>query len=181
MKTFGKVLVAILIILFTALLYLFVRTYQDVKYSEKYIDFVTNSANNILSEVEKINVDLNALEYDETDSDLTSLQSGLEELKNLSKDVRDEDEEYKEIYSANGVNEGLNEFLTRTDSLISSLEVLLNSMENLEKKDDFDKKLETYIDESDSLEIESADLQIELNTYVDNYSKFDVDRILNEI
>ncbi|MDD3648151.1 MAG: hypothetical protein PHS44_06680 [Candidatus Dojkabacteria bacterium] len=181
MKVFGKIIIFVLLLIFVALLYLFVRTYRDIKYSEEYVDTVTTTANDILAEVEKINNELNTLEYDEDESDLTSVEASLEELKRLASEADDVREKYQDIYLSEGVDGSFIEFLTRTGNLISSCEAVVDSIENLEKKEDFDKKIESYIAESDNLELESTNLQNELNIYVENYSKFDMNRVLNEI
>lgn len=178
MKVLAKVLTIFLLIMFVALLVLLVKTYRDVNESKRYVEFVTNSANEILTEVEGVNGTLNALNYNGDEQDVSDLEVDIEGLKSTYERITSEKESYSAVDSS-ALDNKFEEFLNSTSEVISSGEKVVESIKNLEEKEEFDAKLDEYITKSGELDTKSVELQNELNVYVDNYSKFDFERLLN--
>ncbi|MBN2016132.1 hypothetical protein JW766_04845 [Candidatus Dojkabacteria bacterium] len=177
-----KIIAIFLIILFFLLLGLLVKTYLDIEDAKVYIEFVMNSANNCLVKVEEMNRNLNEFQYNEEETqDIGELESSLEDLKRTYDDINSQKENYVIPYEAQGVDEELGRYLENVGNVISSYEGLLDAINNLEEKADFEDKLEIYIGNSNELQLEADQLEGELTEYVDSYTKFDLNRVINAI
>lgn len=178
MKVIKKLFIAVLVLMFLGVLAIFVKTYIDIRDSKEYIEFITNSANEFLVEIEQINHALNDFEYSETQQSVVELESRLEKTEELYENVKISKGNYKVPYKGENVEEEFNIYLENVGQVIDSYEGLINVVKDLEDKEIFDASLEEYITDSNDLQEGSETLEQRLNEYVGNYTKFDLNRVL---
>lgn len=177
-----NVLLVILLVTFIGLSVLLIKTYIDIRNAKGYINFVTDSANNVLLKLTEINKSLNEFEFNENgENDLTDIESKLSGLKESYNNISNLKTNYKIPYGAEEVNNEFNNYLDSLDDLVKSHEELVISVKNLEKKEDFEIKLEQYINYSNEVQMKSETLEEKLSEYVQNYNKFDFNTLINGI
>jgi hypothetical protein len=181
MSTVKKLVMVVLFIILIVLLFGFVRTYQNIKNARDYVNFITDSTNESLAQVEQINIMLNDLEYDEEESDLVALKEEVGNLKQHYNAVEESRNDYKLPRGSEEVETGFDQYTSRLSSLIDSLDEVLSSVENFEDKEVFEEKLSDYVSESSELKSESEILEEKLNTFVQSYSKFDFNNFIDAI
>jgi arsenate reductase-like glutaredoxin family protein len=181
MSALKKILMAVLFVLLVVLLIGFVRTYQHIKIAKDYVDFVTDSVNGSLAEIENINIMLNELEYDEEGNEISELQDSLSTLKENRDSIVEENDESSKPRGSEDVQGEFGSYLTDLDELISSLETVVTSLEELDEKGVFEENLTEYITKSNELQLQSEVLETELNEFVQGYTKFDFKNFLDAI
>lgn len=181
MKTVKIIVFIILLALFIGLIVLLVMTYKDYRHTQDYMNFVTDSANGYISEVEETNNILNSLDYDEEEQDVSLLKNRLEEMKQSYNNMNNDRSTYAVPSGGDELDSQLNLFLAKANELNSSLEVIILSIENLEEKEVFQVKFDDYIQKSSSLQGQSEVLGDSLDEFMNNYSKFDLKSIKDGI
>jgi uncharacterized protein YxeA len=176
-----KIVIMLLILVFVALLAVLVKTYVDIKRAKEYVEFVTDSANESLVKVEQINQLLNEMQYDEQEEDVSEYREKLDEIKSIYTNTNSRRDELKVPYDSQAVEENFDEYQNDFNNVINSYEALIISVEDLEDTEVFEDKLEDYIESSNELQLDSEGLEMDLNEFVQNYTKFDFYTILNAI
>lgn len=176
-----KVVLIVLVIVFFALVGLGVKRYRDIERSREYVAFVADSANDITLKVDQINEQLNNLDYDESEVDITNLNKKLSELESLKIQVEDERESFKNVAVGKPVKDEFGDYLSKTEELLQSFDQVLQSIEKLKTEEEFQQDLDAYIAKSNQLQESSSELENDLNEYITNYTKFDLKQIINEI
>lgn len=181
MKLAQKLVSVLLVIVFLVLVYLFFKTYQDTRYANTYIEFVTNSANEVIAEVDTANTELNAIEYTPEQDTVNDLQSRLSAVETVLNRIENERNDYEVPYKGEDVQTAFSEFRSKGEDVRSALSEVVNSIENLDEREVFEQKVEQYIIASNQLQDSSVALEGKLNEYVDNYNKIDLERILHAV
>lgn len=181
MQTLKKVTVVFLLLLFIALVALLVKVYFDVKSAEEYVEFITNSSNDLIVEVDQINLSLNELQYDESEQDLKELQSKLSEIDTMLEDVKTKKRSYKIPYQGEEIDRNFNDFVAEVEKLANAFEGIIESVENLDEKEIFEGKIEEYGEYSNEIQAKSSILEESLTQYVQDYTKLDFNRIIDGI
>lgn len=179
MSTLQKIISLILVICFIGLVYLFFKTYQDTQDANRYIEFVTSSANDVISEVDGVNDLLNNIQYTEDQSYLAELEGGLTSLQSKLDTIERDHRSYEVPYNGGNVESSFTEFMGKGNDIEVTLSELVAVVKNLEGKDKFEAKVDEYISSSNELQNSSTKLEGVLNEYVQNYNKVDFKRIID--
>jgi len=177
-----KILIIILVILFIFAGALLIKLKTDIDNAKKYTNFITESANTILTDVETINLSINDFEYSqEADNDTKNLRQNLTAIKSSYSDVLVQRESFKMHYGAEDLDDQFDIYLERVNELILSYEAMLKGIEDLDTKEDFEGKLEDYIGCSNGLQDQSRVLEQEINEFVNDYTNFNIKNIPDAI
>ena len=170
----GIVVFSILLVLFLSIFFLF-RNYQTLRGANRYITFVTNSTNEIITEVDSVNVVLNDLNAGESNDQLLS---EIEKVGNIVDRVNGERGTYLVPYKGEEVDYVFGESLAIADTLLRDLQNLQLSIENLEDSTTFNEKLNIYVKSSQDLKEKSEQLQEIITTFTSENNTIDIKRII---
>jgi hypothetical protein len=178
MGTLKNLLGIVLLVIFIFLVVILIKIYLDVKAAKEYVAFVTNSSNNLIEQVDGINVVLNGLEYEEGEDSQVDLEDKLVDIEDLISEIEGEKESYKLATGSETVRERFNGYLLGAKDLVDTYKDVIASVKNLEDREIFETKLEEYVNCSSELQLKSTELEDALNEYVQDYTKFDLNRLL---
>ena len=181
MKALKIVLTIILLIGFAVLAYALVRVYQDIRYANSYVIFVTDSTNVIISEVEEVNKLLDEISYNDGGEYVSELEGKLNHFNSAIEGIKKEKASFNVPYRGDEVEEHFNSYLSEGKEVQDAFEEVVNSIKNLDEKSDFEAKLEEYIIQAKQLDQKSGDVQKVLTEYANSYKKIDFERIIHEV
>ncbi len=176
-----KLVLFVIIMIFFALLAALVKTYLDMRATREYVNFITDRTNNIILKIDEINGLINEISFDTEGQYIENLNTKKIELQNLYSNTNNERAKYKKLYRGDQVEKSFDQYLESVRSLIESYNTLIESIKNLEDKELYEEKLSEYISKSNEIQSYSESLEEELNKYIENYSKFDFNRIVDAI
>lgn len=178
MKVVKFVIYIVVLGLFIGLAVLLYKTYKEVVYAREYIDFLTDSVNDISSNADEINQTLDEIEYSESQSFTTKLEEMQRQYDDSLDTIKsDYSGKYaKRPYQTDGVNSEFESFISKAEELGGAYSEVIASVSNLEEKGIFDEKMSTYAEKADELQQQLVVLGDSLANFVQNYNKFDFDR-----
>ena len=170
-----------LVIFFIVFILLFIKVYRDVNYAKEYVGFITDSTNSLIGSIEEANTTMSTLKYNESEDYVVELEGELATLESTKEEIGNNYSKFDVPYGGEEVDNKFKELLTEADNLSDALDGLIGSIKNLEKKEEFDAKLEVYIESSNSIQDKSSELEEVLNEYIVEYNKIDIRRVLHGI
>lgn len=181
MKLKRAMIIFFILLIFVALLVLLVRTYFGVRDAKEYINAVVGSTNTLLEEVNDVNNLLNQFGYQSEGESVEGLEEELQMAKSKGNDARSTLESLVIPYGADEINDEYLKYLDSYDDTMLAFEQIIISAKALESREEFEKKQDQYISNYTELQTISESVEVKLNDYVENYAKYDFNRVINEI
>jgi len=179
MEVLKKIVIVILFISFLLLGVALIRVYLDVSSAKEYVEFITESTNSLVVQVDQVNLGLNELQYEEGQQYLQNLQSDLNSIELTLEEIDNQKARYKVDKNREEVDGKFVDYLEEVKSLAIALEEMVDSIESLEEKEVFEARLEVYVKHSNELQAKSRLLERDLQAYIQNYTKLDFERIVD--
>lgn len=182
MNIVRKVIVLLLFIILVLLLAILVRIYLDIRDAKAYVNFVTESTNDLIIRVEKVNKLLNEFDSENLNQIENTLSTEKQEIDASYNDIMQKRNQDTSIpYKGEEVDSAFGSYLEEVNNLTEALDEVIVTIQNNEDTDIFENKLEAYVTVSNDLQIKADDLEGKLNTFVDIYNSIDFERVKDAV
>lgn len=181
MGVIKKIIPVLLFFGFLALVALFFKTYQDTRKANDYINFVTESANKIIADVESINNQLNSIQYSDSGTSVSELEAQLTNVRSDLDKIKTDKTGYKVPFQGEEIDTKFTNFIDDSEGLITSFDDIVGVIKNLEGKEAFDEKVGVYVGNADVIQGDANELESLMTTYINDYNKIDFNRVIDAI
>lgn len=178
MKTVRIVLGVFLVLIFALLVFLLVKTSQDVRKANAYISFVTETTNACITKVEEATKELNTLAYNDEKDSLDDIREVATQFNNLINEAESAKKTFETPYAGEEIDQQFDAYLMQAKELKLLMDDVVTSIENLEDKEIYDAKIADYIVKSEKLNESAVELQETINKFEGNYKNIDLNRLI---
>lgn len=182
MNIVRRVIVLLLFLTLVLLLAVLVRIYFDIKDAKAYVNFITESANEMIIRVENVNKLLNEFDSENIGQIEGTLTTEHEAIASSYEEIVQKKNEMTDIpYKGEEIDEAFSQYLDGVKNLKDALGEFIDVIHNTEDTDVFEEKLETYVNVSNDLQLTTDDLEKKLNTFAETYNSIDYERVKDAV